>query len=111
MAELFDDPTMTGQKRRQLNPGDVLMVERNVKPTDGRKPFIWKLFLVVEVHKKWIVRGWVLGGNGYYAENPMTIEIGSSKVKSMYFLPMEEWPAGVHVFRMAQIMKGRIEDL
>lgn len=106
MPELITDDTT-----RQLNPGDVLMIERKVKSKDGGKPFIWKLFMVVAVHKRWIVRGWVLGGHGYYAENPMTLEIGSSKVKSIHFLPMEEWPGGVHVFRMAQIMKGRIEDL
>lgn len=105
MAELIEDGTT-----RQLNPGDVLMIERKVKPKEGGKPFIWKLFMVVAKHKRWIIEGWVLGGNGYYAENPMRVEIGSSIVK-LYYLPMEEWPGGVHVFRMAQIMKGRIEDL
>lgn len=106
MAELIEDGD-----ERELNPGDVLMIERKVQPKGGGKSFIWKLFMVVAVHKRWIVRGWVLGGAGYYADNPMTLEIGSSMIKSMYYLPMEEWPDGVHVFRMAQIMKGRIEDL
>jgi hypothetical protein len=27
------------------------------------------------------------------------------------YLPMEEWPDGVHAFRMAMVLQGLIEDV
>jgi hypothetical protein len=49
-------------RERQLVPGDVLMVSKKiVKPKFGDRPYWWRFFFVVTKHRKWFVRGLILG--------------------------------------------------
>ncbi len=110
MPELFDGPAMTGQVRRELHPGDVLMVKRRVSKA-GKRPWIWSLFMVVTKHKRSIVAGRVVGGNGYYAENEYMFRVGDESTLSAHYLPMEEWPDGIHALRMAMVLRGEIPNI
>lgn len=109
MPELME----TGRER-DLAPGDVLMVARKIKkPKNGGRPYWWRFFFVVTKHRRWTVRGLVVGTSN---ENLKHKEIGlqfddDEELQTMHFLPMEEWPDGVHAFRMAMILQGLIEDV
>lgn len=102
MPELME----TGRER-QLAPGDVLIVQRKVKPAEGGKPFWWKFFMVVVKHKRWMVEGRRVGAPAGKEE----IRIAFDDHWVVQFLPMEEWPDGVHAFRMAMILQGLIPDI
>lgn len=109
MPELME----TGRER-QLAAGDVLMVARHIpKPRNGGKPYWWRFFLVVTRHQRWRVRGLVVGAqNESLKDNPVTLQFDDDDQKqTIQYLPMEEWPDGVHGFRMAMILKGLIEDI
>jgi hypothetical protein len=65
--------------------------------------------MVVTKHKRWIVRGYVVGtANERLKDKEMTLELSDEK-NTVHYLPMEEWPDGVHAFRMALIMQRKIE--
>lgn len=109
MPELME----TGRERALL-AGDVLMVARKIdKPRFGNKPYWWRFFFVVTKHRRWVVRGLVVGTeNTSLKGKEINLEFDSDDGKNVIqFLPMEEWPDGIHAFRMAMIMQGLIEDL
>lgn len=105
MPELLD-----GVRERKLVPGDVIMVARKMRDKVTKKPFDWKFFMVVTKHKRWIVRGYVVGGRGHLKDNELTLGLDDDK-NTAHYLPIEEWPDGIHAFRMALIMQRKIEDL
>jgi hypothetical protein len=109
MPELME----TGRERN-LAPGDVLMVARKImKPKFGAKPYWWRFFFVVTKHKKWLVYGLVVGTeNENLKGKEITFEFDDDANKNIIqFLPMEEWPDGVHAFRMAMVLQGLIQDV
>ena len=97
----------TGNER-QLMPGDVLMVGRPIRHKDTGKSFNWQFFLVVTKHKRWFVKGLRIGAPE--GKEEMSVEI-SDEQWTVQFVPMEEWPNGIHAFRMAMVFKGLIPDL
>jgi hypothetical protein len=101
-------------RERNLAPGDVLMVARYIKkPKHGGKPYWWRFFFVVTKHRKWLVRGLVVGtANENLKDKEINIEFDDDENKqTIQFLPMEEWPDGVHAYRMRMILGGLIEDV
>jgi hypothetical protein len=65
--------------------------------------------MVVTRHKRWLVMGYVVGNERLKGQE-MTIKIGDEK-NTIHYLPPEEWPDGVHAFRMAMVLKGQIEGV
>jgi hypothetical protein len=109
MPELME----TGQERK-LVPGDVLMCARKImKPKNGGKPYWWRFFFVVTKHRKWLVRGLVVGtSNENLKGKEITFEFDDDDGKNVIqYLPTDEWPDGVHAFRMAMILQGLIPDV
>lgn len=109
MPELME----TGRER-ELAPGDVLMCARKIsKPKNGGKPYWWRFFFVVTKHRRWTVRGLVVGTeNENLKGKEITMEFDDDQSKVViHYLPIEEWPDGVHAFRMAMILQGLIEDI
>lgn len=102
MPELLE----TGRER-QLNPGDVLMVSRHITPKDGSKRRWWRFFMVVVKHKRWAVVGRRVGA----PEGKEDIKLTFDDSWVIQFLPMEEWPDGIHAFRMAMVLQGQIPDV
>jgi hypothetical protein len=101
-------------RERQLAPGDVLMVAKKImKPKFGTKPYWWRFFFVVTKHRKWFVRGLVLGSaNEKLKDKEISIEFDDDEdMLVVQYLPMEEWPDGLHAFRMAMVLQGLIPDI
>jgi hypothetical protein len=109
MPELME----TGRER-ELNPGDVLMVAWWIaKPRNGGKPYWWRFFFVVTKHKRWQVRGLVVGAASESLKNK---EIGlkfddDEQKRVIQYLPMDEWPDGIVAFRMGMVLQGLIPDV
>jgi hypothetical protein len=94
---------------RKLHPGDVLMCNLRLKDKRTGKPFEWKFFMVVTDHD-WLddeVTGRVIGAEKH-KEKEMTLRLNSPRTTIHYLAP-DEWPDGVHAFRMSMILRGVIE--
>lgn len=100
----------TGRERR-LVPGDVLMVARKMHDKQTRRPFEWRFFLVVTRHKRGRVAGMVVGTEHERLKDEELVVAFSDEKNVIQFLPMDEWPDGVHAFRLAMVLKGQIEDV
>lgn len=96
----------------KLEPGDVLMVTRRMLDRKTRKPYDWKFFLVVTQHRSRyssIVKGMIIGAtNERWKDEPVTVLTEDCDTQ---YLPPDEWPEGVHAFRMAMVLKGLIPDI
>lgn len=102
MPELLE----TGRDR-QLDPGDVLMISRKMRDKDTGKRFWWRFFVVVVKHKRWTIHGRRVGA----PEGKEEISLTFDDDWVIHYLPMEEWPDGLHAFRMAMVLKGLIPDV
>lgn len=90
-------------------PGDVVMVSRAMWDKKTKRPFRWRFFLVVTKQKRWTIHGYVVG-NDKLKDKEIAVSLHDEK-NEVQFLPMEEWPDGVHAFRMSMVLRGLIEDV
>jgi hypothetical protein len=98
---------LTSGRQRQLHPGDVLMISRDIKDKVTRKVRKWQFFMVVTLHKRWIVDGIRVGAPKGKEEMQVTFD----DVWTIQYLEPDEWPTGIHALRMAMILKGLIPDI
>lgn len=107
MPELYDIDS-----ERVLMPGDVVMCDRKMRDKQTRKLYQWKFFMVVTEPTHLFgdrVTGFVLGtSNERLREEPLNLSVNDEK-NAIHYLPPDEWPPGVHAFRMALILKRKIE--
>ena len=109
MPEVYNE-----MSQRVLVPGDVVMCCRKMRDKRTNKPFDWKFFMVLtettdELDS--LVEGWVMGATSeHLKDNPLKLHVGDEK-NVIHYLPIEEWPDGVHAFRMQLILQRKIENL
>ena len=100
--------------QRQLEPGDVVMVVRKMRDKRTNKSFDWRFFMVVTEQTLALddpVEGWVLGTTSEHLKGK-TLRLHVNDEKNViHYLSPDEWPDGVHQFRMALIMQRKIENL
>jgi hypothetical protein len=106
MPELLDV-----NHERELNPGDVLMVERKMRDKRTRKHWTWRFFMVVIVHDPMSdgVNGYIVG-NERLKGKAYNLHIDQERNTVSYLSP-DEWPDGVHVLRMQMVLAGQIEGI
>lgn len=95
---------------QRLDPGDVLMVARELTDKKTGKPFVWRFFLIVLKHHQMreSVRGLRIGAPD---DQQMTVGISKEDDNEVWLLDPDEWPDGVVARRMAAILDGKIEGL
>lgn len=99
---------LTTGRQRQLHPGDVLMVSREIRDKITRKVRMWRFFVIVTRHKRWMVEGLRVGAPK--GKEEMQVRF-SDDVWTIHYLDPDEWPTGIHAFRMGMILKGLIPDI
>lgn len=105
-------PTLLGD-RAIVGVGDVLMIKRVMADKDTGKPYDWRYLMVVTELKQ---RGLHIAGLRLGAEegrDMVYLYLPSHERRGIeaHWLAPEEWPDGVHAFRMKLILEGRIEGL
>jgi hypothetical protein len=96
---------------KTLEPGDVVMVARQMEDKVTRRPFVWRYFLVVTRSTRWVVAGIIVGAEkATLKDKEFTIDLNDEKNEVQRLTP-EEWPDGLLGFRMAMVLKGLIPDI
>lgn len=100
----------------RFTPGDVIMVHRQLRDKETRKPFVWRyLALVTKVGRRAdiAIQHIILDEK---EREPTTlylsmvdVQSGDGRLVRLWFLPEAEWPDGVYAFRTKLILEGRIE--
>lgn len=90
--------------------GDIIMVSRDMKDKETRKPYTWKwLGVVMRVGKRG--RSVKLLRLGAYPPDDVVSIILEDDRWDIRVIPEEHWPDGARVLRMRAIMEGRVEGL
>ena len=101
--ELYD-----GESERVLMPGDVVMVNRKMKDNQGRA-FMWKFFMIVAEETSLLdddIEGYVVGNENLKGK---TYRCGVCSPRNViHYLAPEEWPDGIHAYRMQMILTSQI---
>lgn len=94
---------------KNLNPGDVLMVARQMRDKQGKR-FVWRFFVVVTRSSRWVIGGIVVGAGDKIKNKELTFDLNDDR-NTIQLLDVSEWPDGIHAFRMAMVLKGLIPDV
>lgn len=92
----------------RLKPGDVIMVHRELKDKQTGEPFTWKYLAMIVDGKRnalnrILIQHIILDDRDRL---PTTLFLRDARV---WYIPEEEWPDGVHVFRTKFILEGRVD--
>jgi len=97
---------MPGRGGRVLNPGDVVFVSREMRDKETRKAFNWRfLGAVVRVGGRDTIQ---VEQFGQERDKPLMLTLLDAK-NTVYFIPPDEWPDGVHAFRTRLILEGKLD--
>jgi hypothetical protein len=102
------------EPKKSLEPGDVLMVARKMYDDARRKPFTWRYFFVITSHQAFAAwaKGLVVGAdNPRLKDKEVSVQLDDEDWGVVHYLPPDEWPDGVHAFRMAMVLKGLIPEI
>lgn len=96
---------------RRLQPGDVVMVSREMTDKRTGRPYDWKFFMVVTEHKvrARMLKGIVISNSEKFKDQ--VAKLTWSAANTIHYLSMEEWPEGVSAFRMSMVLRGLIPDI
>lgn len=100
----------------ELNAGDVIQVNRQMKDKKTGKPYVWRFFAVVcTPPDDWGDLECIPFGavSEQRKDRVMRLELDDNDFKSglqeIYLLTPEEWPDGVHANRMRMILTGLVK--
>lgn len=95
----------------RLQPGDVVMVRRQLIDKKTKKPFDWRFFaLVLNIGPRQRFVQWIIL-DGREDREPVATRMDFSEDFQVWFLPENEWPDGIHAFRTKVILEGRFEGV
>ena len=87
-------------------PGDVLLVTKEMRDKATDKPFDWRYFAIVVEADRHHIKVFRVG-----ADKDIVFTLLTVTCKEVRLLDPSEWPDGVHAFRMRAILEGRVKGL
>ncbi len=96
---------------RDLVVGDVLFIARKIVPRDGRDPFWWRAYWIVErVLNMTYVEVMLLKMHPDPEKDHRTFGLGDTPDEQIIqYLHPDEYPQGVQAMRIKHIQQGRIK--
>lgn len=91
---------------RNLKPGDVLVIARQLNDKQTGRPFVWHYFGIVLKMRGGTANIIRIGGKEGADESNVSAYEAETTVS---LLPEAEWPDGIYAFRTRLILEGRID--
>lgn len=94
----------------RLEVGDVILVSRELRDKETKKPFQWKYFaMVTKVGRGHQRLEHIILDEKEREPKPLFWSDHAGTEFHVWYLPEAEWPDGVYAFRTKLILEGRID--
>lgn len=104
---------ITGAHPPEYRPkvGDVIMVHRRLFDEQTKERFWWRYFAVVTRLSPWVAHHMILDDKPDRKETMLYTYAFDPGDLRIWYVPDDEWPDGVHVFRTKMILEGRLDEV